>query len=230
MELYFVGTPIGNLGDITARALEVLGSVGVVFAEDTRVTGGMLMHFDIKASVMRFDENSTRSDVERLLKIMEERGSAALVTDAGTPNVSDPAFRMIEAATLLYGERVKIIPIPGPSALTAAVSIAHFPVLPFLFKGFPPHKKGREKYFDEIAACETAVVFYESVHRIEACVESMLKRMPERECLIAREITKMFEETFRGSVQEVADKMALKGPRGEYVVVLAPKDWKKTKF
>lgn len=222
MQLFVVATPIGNLGDMTARALEVLGEVPVVFAEDTRVTGGLLMHFGLQPSVMRFDENSTRSDIDRLLAVAEERGSAAIVTDAGTPGVSDPAFRMIEAAYEKYGADVQVVPIPGPSALTAALSIAHFPCQPFTFYGFPPHKKGREKFFDEVCANEHAVVFYESVHRIEKCMSSLAERAPDRMCMVARELTKMYEEVQRGTVSEVATRMAHKTPKGEYVAVLAP--------
>jgi len=226
MKIYVVATPIGNLSDITARALEVFGSVGVVFAEDTRMAGKLFMHFEVRPSVMRFDENSSASDIERLLTVLEERETAALVTDAGTPGISDPAFRLIEAAVKKFGNKCEVIPIPGPSALTAALSIAHFPVQPFTFFGFPPHKKGREKFFNEVCAVPNAVVFYESVHRFEKCLEALVARAPERECLVARELTKLYEQVVRGRVSEVAKNMN-QVPRGEYVIILAPQEYGK---
>lgn len=226
MTLYIIGTPIGNLGDITERAIETLRSVPLVFAEDTRVTGKLLAHFEIQSSLHRFDENSGLGDIEKLLTLLEEKGSAALTTDAGTPNLSDPAFRLVAEGKRKFGDELNVIGIPGPSALATAVSIAHFPVQPFTFFGFPPHKKGRETFFTEAAAVEHAVVLYESVHRIEACMEALVSRMPERECLVARELTKLHEEVFRGSVREVTEKMKSATLLGEFVIVIAPAKWR----
>ncbi|MFH0927839.1 MAG: 16S rRNA (cytidine(1402)-2'-O)-methyltransferase [bacterium] len=225
MQLFVVATPIGNLGDLSDRAREVFRAVSLVLAEDTRVTGKLMMHLGVKPTVYRFDENSTDGDIARLVTAMRGRASIALVTDAGTPNISDPAFKLIKASIETFGDEIKIVPIPGPSALTAALSIAHFPVQPFVFLGFPPHKKGREKFFEEVANTESTVVFYESVHRIKSCLELLVSKVRDREMLIARELTKLHEEVLRGSVQDVASKIVPENSKGEFVIVLAPKKY-----
>ena len=225
MNLFIVATPIGNLEDISARALAILRSVGVVFAEDTRVTAKLLTRYDIRVPVHRSDENSSAAEIEKLLDRLATVESAALTTDAGTPNLSDPAFRIIAAALARFGTKIKIIPIPGPSALLAAISIAHFPPHPFVFLGFPPAKKGRSGFFDEITELSYALVLFESVHRINKTLEELARRAGSRECLVARELTKMHEQVWRGTLAEVVPQVAAGTQKGEYVILIAPKEW-----
>lgn len=221
--LYVIATPIGNLADLTFRALETLKSVDMVLCEDTRVTGKLLKHYGVSVPTMSYHANSTIQKHDKILDLLREGKSLALVSDAGTPTISDPGVMLIEMIKRDLPE-VKIVAVPGASALTAALSIAGVPSPQFTFYGFLPHKKGRETIFKEIAASERTSVFYESPHRIEKTLESLNKHLPEtKKVVLARELTKMFEETVEGSATEVfeyfknnPDKM-----RGEFVVIVS---------
>ena len=221
--LYVVATPIGNLGDMTHRAIETLKSVDLVLCEDTRVTRHLLDHYAIGTGTMSYHAQSKISKHEKIIEMLREGKSLALVSDAGTPTISDPGVMLIEMIKKELSE-VKIIAIPGASALTAALSISGIPSPQFTFYGFLPHKKGRETIFKEIAAGDRTSVFYESPHRIEKTLESLAKHLPEtKKVVIARELTKIFEETVSGTATETLEyfKQNPDKVRGEFVVIIS---------
>lgn len=222
MTLFVVATPIGNLADLTSRATDVLRRAPVVFAEDTRQARKLLSHIGAHPRLVAYHHHTRGGALEKLLDVLEA-SDVALVTDAGTPGISDPGGLLIAAALDRFGRSLTITPIPGPSALTAAVSVAGFPTDRFHMYGFPPHKKGRQTYFQEIAALSETVVFFESSHRIQKAMAELSVLAPDRSCMVARELTKLFETIERGSVREVAGALATVQPRGEYVVVLGPR-------
>ncbi|MBC8464852.1 MAG: 16S rRNA (cytidine(1402)-2'-O)-methyltransferase [Parcubacteria group bacterium] len=221
--LSIVATPIGNLEDITLRALRVLGEVDVILCEDTRVTKKLLGKYDIHTKTMRYDAHSsekTRADIDALL---EEGKHIALVSDAGTPGISDPGTHLVAHVRKHFGVTVIIEAIPGASALTTALSGAGIPSPAFLFLGFLPHKKGRQTLFEEIARSERAVVFYESPHRIMKTLESLREHLPERRIVLARELTKIHEEYVHGTPEEVILYLEEHPDhvRGEFVVIVS---------
>lgn len=220
--LSVVGTPIGNLGDITLRALDTLRQADVIACEDTRVSAKLLAKYDIKKPLIIFHARSGRSASTRILSLLGEGKHIALVTDAGTPGVSDPGSALIaEVRTRVPDAR--IVSVPGPSALTSALSIAGVPADSFLFLGFLPHKKGRQTLFREIAKEERAVVFYESPHRIEKTLASLAEGLTEtRKVVVLRELTKLHESVIWGTGKEVAlyFKEHPSEVRGEFVVIL----------
>jgi 16S rRNA (cytidine1402-2'-O)-methyltransferase len=221
--LYVIATPIGNLGDMTIRAIETLKSVDLALCEDTRVTGKLFAHYGIKTSTMSYHAQSKLSKHDKILDLLKDGKTLALVSDAGTPTISDPGVLLIEMIKKELPE-VKVISVPGASALTAALSISGIPSPQFTFYGFLPHKKGRETLFKEIAASERTSVFYESPHRIEKTLESLVKTLPEnKKVVIAREITKVFEEVVEGKAIEVLNyfKSNKDKVRGEFVVIIS---------
>ncbi len=218
MTFYIVAMPIGNLKDISERALETLRSVNLILCEDTRVTAKLLSHFDIQKPLQSYHQHSQLSKVAYVLEELKKGKDIALVSDAGTPGISDPGNKLIE---YLIGKLpgLKIVPIPGPCAATAALSVSGFPIDKFVFLGFPPHKKGREKFFKELAKEEKTAVFYESPHRMEKCLNQLKEFLPaDRKIVICRELTKMFETIYRGTMDNITiPKNEIKG---EFVVVL----------
>lgn len=219
--LYIVATPIGNMEDITLRALRVLGEADVIFAEDTRVTGKLLERHNIKTPLKRLDANVEGELSAKVNEIFKEHESVALVTDAGTPTISDPGYRFVHAA---HEAGVEVVAVPGASALTAALSISGLPSDQFTFLGFLPHKKGRETRFKEIAESEKTVVFYESPHRILKTLSSLEEVLgEEREVVVARELTKMHEEVVRGSAAQTKDYFENNPDKvkGEFVVIIS---------
>ena len=220
-----MATPIGNLEDITFRAVRILGEVDMVLCEDTRMTAKLLAKYEIKKSLRRFDAHSSESGRSAIIELLLEGKNIALVTDAGTPGISDPASLLVEEVRREYEGGVKIIPIPGASAVTAALSASGFPASDFLFLGFLPHKKGRQTLMKEIAESNRTVVFYESPHRILKCLSELSAHVGERKIAIARELTKIYEEYVSGTAEEVS-KILTETPekqRGEFVVIVAPK-------
>ncbi|HRY52844.1 MAG TPA: 16S rRNA (cytidine(1402)-2'-O)-methyltransferase [Candidatus Portnoybacteria bacterium] len=220
--LYIIATPLGNLKDITFRAIEALKEVDLVACEDTRQTVKLLNHYQIAKPLVSYFQHSKLSKIEYLAEQLAQGKNLALVTDAGTPGISDPGNKLIEELTRLTSGQIKIVPLPGPCAAIAALSVSGFPTDKFVFMGFPPHKKGRNKYFEEIAQAQHSVVFYESTHRILKALEQLKELLPERQIMVARELTKMFETIYRGSAEEIlgilnSDKNNLKG---EFVVVV----------
>lgn len=225
--LYVVGTPIGNLEDITFRAIRILGEADTILCEDTRVTRKLLDRYEIRTATMSYHAHSNETKVERIIELLESGKTLALVSDAGTPGVSDPGSHLIAGLRDYFAaknEPIEILAVPGASALTAALSVAGLPVSDFLFLGFLPHKKGRETLFKEIAASERTVVFYESTHRILKAVESLRGVLePTRKIVIARELTKIYEEVIAGTPAYVLEFLAghPEKKRGEFVVLVA---------
>lgn len=218
--LSVVATPIGNLGDITLRAIETLKAADAIACEDTRVTAKLLARFDIKKPLIIYSAARTGSE-PRILSMLEEGKRVALVTDAGTPGVSDPGGELVAAARAA-GFRVEAI--PGPSALAAALSIAGVPAASFVFLGFPPNKKGRQTFFKNASAEERAVVFYESPHRILKALAELSTQLPAgRQVAVCRELTKLHESVVTGTVAEAIAHFDAHPDevRGEFVVILA---------
>lgn len=216
--LHVVATPIGNLKDISERALDTLGDVDMILCEDTRVTRKLLDRYEIDTEVMSYHQHSDEKKVDEILSLLQSGKELALVSDAGTPAISDPGGKLVEAVKQA-GIPVAVLAVPGPSAVISALSISGFPADKFLFLGFPPHKKGREKFFKEVAASGHTVAFYESCHRIKKAIAQLADLLDsERELVICRELTKRFESTYRGTIAEVAEMEIPE--KGEFVVVV----------
>ncbi|MEI7777742.1 MAG: 16S rRNA (cytidine(1402)-2'-O)-methyltransferase [bacterium] len=219
---YVIATPIGNLEDITLRALRLFKEVDLVLCEDTRVTGKLLAKYEIKTSTMSYHAHSKIQKIDKIIEMIEDDKTLALVSDAGTPTISDPGSLLVSKLREHFGESLKIVAVPGPSALVSALSISGLSSDEFTFLGFLPHKKGRETLFKEIAESKRVVVFYESPHRILKALEKMISIFPDRRIVIAREITKIFEEVISGTPKDVQDYF-LSNPskvKGEFVVMV----------
>lgn len=222
--LYIVATPIGNLGDITLRALDTLKSVDFILCEDTRVTKNLLDHYEINKPLISYHQHTEAKKIKEIINLLEDGKNLALVTDAGTPGISDPGGILISRlVSPSYQEGVggvaEVIPIPGPCAAIAALSISGFPTDKFIFMGFPPHKNKRQKYFKEVAGAEYTVVFYESGHRIKKCLQELKENLyVNRGLVVCRELTKKFETIYRGSIDSIIEQMT--DERGEFVVVV----------
>jgi len=221
--LSVVATPIGNLGDITFRGLWNLKEANVIYAEDTRVIAKLLSHYGLRTSVFRLDAATEATKAKEIAERLIKGEHVALVSDAGTPGVSDPGARLV-AYIREHVPEATIDAIPGPSALTAALSIAGMTGDAFTFLGFLPHKKGRQTALKRIAASEYPVVLYESPHRILKLLAELAKFVPRCRVTIARELTKMHEEVLVGSAAELAERLEKKkGVRGEFVVIIEHK-------
>lgn len=216
--LYVVATPIGNLSDITLRALETLKKVDFIACEDTRVTAKLLNYYNIKKPLISCHQHSKPEKINAIIDKLKEGNDIALVTDAGTPGISDPGNHLIAK---LLNCQIVIVPIPGPSALTALISVSGIDMQKFVFLGFPPHKKGRETFFREAAGLKYPAVYYESPYRLIKNLELLEKISPEKEVIAGRELTKMFEEIVRGKVGEVKKYFSEKKAkiRGEFVII-----------
>lgn len=223
--LYIVSTPIGNLDDITLRAVRILRSVDLIAAEDTRKTRFLLDHLGIQKPLLSYFSYNEQKRIPGLLEKLRSGSAVAVVTDAGTPGISDPAYAVIRRA--LDGG-IPVIPAPGASALLAALIVSGLPTDRFVFEGFLPVKKGRKTRFETLAAEERTMIIYESPHRIEKTLEDVLHFMGDRKVAVAREMTKKFEEILRGSVTEVLGRMRGSTARGEYVLVVAGTSYRET--
>ncbi|HCJ52730.1 MAG: 16S rRNA (cytidine(1402)-2'-O)-methyltransferase [Candidatus Kerfeldbacteria bacterium RIFCSPLOWO2_01_FULL_48_11] len=222
--LFIVATPIGNLEDITFRALRVLKEVDVILCEDTRQTQKLLIHFQFQKRMISYHQHSSEERTQEIIDMLREGKQVALVSDSGTPGLSDPGGRLVRRVREELGAEVVITPVPGPSALTAAASVAGLPVSDFLFLGFIPHKNGRQTLFRKIGESERTVVFYESPHRILKAMQQLEENCdPDRQVVICRELTKKFETIVAGTLSEVAGKIRSEQPRGEYVVLIEGK-------
>lgn len=222
--LYVTATPIGNREDITLRALRILREVSVVLCEDTRMTKRLFDAHDITTPTLSYHSHSGDAKIEKVIAYLSEGKNVALVSDAGTPGISDPGVRLVSEIKKVLPE-VSIVTIPGPSAVVAALSISGLPSSDFLFLGFLPHKKGRQTLFEEIAESKRTSVFYESPHRIEKSLEVLKCMMPEREIVVARELTKIYESVISGTAIEVYEHF-MKNPeqvKGEFVVMVSGK-------
>jgi len=222
-KLYIVSTPIGNLKDITSRALETLEQVDFILCEDTRITSRLLNHYNITKKLISFNAVSETKKIPIALKKIQIGENCALVSDAGTPAISDPGIRLISQA---IKEEIEIIPIPGASALIAALTVSGLPTDAFVFEGFLPQKKGRQKKLKELSEEKRTIVLYESTYRIKKLVDELVDYMPDRFMVVCRELTKKFEETWRGYPNELKKQLNEKVVKGEFVVVISPKEWK----
>lgn len=221
--LYIVSTPIGNLKDITYRAIEILRDIDFIICEDTRVTSILLNHYEIKKELISFNAQSEGNKIKSVLDRINMNQSCALLTDAGTPTISDPGVRLVSAA---IKEGIEIFTIPGPSALIAALSISGLPSDSFVFEGFLPQKKGRQKLLQKLALEDRTIILYESPYRIEKLLEELNQYMPERYIVITRELTKIFEESWRGKPAEIIESLPEKTIKGEFVIIISPISWK----
>ena len=217
--LYIIATPIGNLEDITLRALRVIKEVDLILCEDTRHTKRLLDKYEINTPTMSYHQHSKLNKINKIVNLLECGKNLALVSDAGTPGISDPGNKLIEYL-VENNIDVKIIPIPGPSAVISALCISGFPTDNFIFLGFVPHKKGRQTFFENLAKEKRTAAFYESPHRIMKTLESLKKYIPEKEIAVCRELTKIYETIYRGKPDEVAKKIASDEIKGEFVVVV----------
>jgi len=216
--LYIVSTPIGNLEDITLRALRILKEVDLIAAEDTRRTRQLLSHYGIHKPLLSYHEHNRRMREESLLEELRKGMSVALVTDAGTPGISDPGEHLVRRAVQ---ESIPLVPIPGPSALAAALSVSGLPTDSFLFYGFLPSKAtGRQKLLHSLKERAETLIFYESPKRLRPFLEDAWQILGERQVVVAREMTKVYEEVYRGTTSEVLRKLGEEDIKGEVTIVM----------
>ena len=216
--LWLVPTPIGNLGDISIRALEVLGAADLILAEDTRTTAKLLKHFDIDTPMRSFHMHNEHKSVPRIVSELSAGGCIALVSDAGSPGVSDPGFLLVRACV---AAEIHVQALPGATALIPALTLSGLPSERFVFEGFLPPKKGRQKRLSTLAEETRTIVLYESPHRILKTLGQLAEYLGEnREASASRELTKKFEETVRGSLKTLIDHFTKTPPKGEFVIVV----------
>lgn len=215
--LYIVSTPIGNLEDITLRALRTLKEVDVVTAEDTRHTQILMNKYEIKTPVTSFHSYTSDEKLEYIVRMLKEGKNIALVSDAGTPGISDPAYTLIRRT---LDEGIKVSPIPGASSLLAAIVVSGLPMDKFLYLGFLPLKKGRQTLLKSLTDEPRTIVLFEAPHRIVRTLNDLKTYLGDREIAVCRELTKMFEEVIRGTVQQAIEHFEKKNPKGEFVLVV----------
>ncbi len=221
--LFIVATPIGNLQDFSFRALETLKNADLILCEDTRQTLKLLNRYEISKPLISYFQHSQFTKVDYIIERLRLGKNLALVTDAGTPGISDPGGKLVEEVIKSLNDQVKIVPIPGPNAVITALSVSGFPADKFLFLGFPPQKKGRNKFFEEIATAKQTVVFYESMHRILKTLNQLKESLPpDRQMVVCRELTKQFESIYRGTTNEIIKTLESdkNNQKGEFVIVL----------
>ena len=217
--LYIVATPIGNLKDISLRALETLKSADFILCEDTRQTQKLLSHYEIATRSLSYHQHSKISKVEYILDLLRQGKNLALVSDAGTPGISDPGNKLVQEVVSKLPE-TNIVSIPGPSAVISALSISGLPTDKFLFLGFPPMKKKRKAFFESVVASKYTSVFYDSPHRIISSLKELEALKPGLDIVICREITKKFETAYRGKINQIREALEKEGPMGEFVVIV----------
>lgn len=221
-QLYLVPTPIGNLGDFTFRAVQVLNEVDLILAEDTRTSGVLLKHYNISKPLSSYHQHNEHKIVEHLVMQLSAGKRIALLTDAGTPGVSDPAFLLVRACV---AAGILVETLPGATAFVPALVNSGIPMTSFCFEGFPPLKKGRHTLFTRLSTEERTIVFYESPMRLVKTLKEIIGYFgPDRQCCVSRELTKRFEENKRGTLQEVHDYFAAKNVKGEIVLVIQGKE------
>jgi 16S rRNA (cytidine1402-2'-O)-methyltransferase len=224
--LYVVSTPIGNREDITLRALRTLKEVDLIAAEDTRHTSLLLRHFGIQTPLTSYFEGNEKKKKEFILSELKQGDQIALVSDAGTPGISDPGFRLIQAAV---ENQIPVVPIPGPSAVIAALSVSGLPTDAFLFKGFLPHKsKKKRDLLKQLEEVRETLIFYESPHRLSETLKDIFEILGDREMVLTRELTKVYEEVLRGKVNEIKNQIGERKLKGEMTLVISGKTRKKT--
>lgn len=219
--LYVVPTPIGNLEDITLRALNILKQVDVIAAEDTRTTKFLLDHYHIEKTLLSFYSHNEQVRVPQIIQRLKNGDAVAIVSDAGTPGISDPAFSIITAA---IENEIKIIPLPGPTAFVPVLVASGMATHEFVFEGFLPHKKGRRTKLERLKSEERTIVLYESPHRILKTLQELLEHCGDRKVVVGREMTKIYEEIIRGKLSDVVNDFSTRTIKGEFVVVLEGKN------
>ena len=228
--LYLVPTPLGNLEDITLRALRILKEVDLIATEDTRTTGRLLKHFEVDCPMLSYHEHTKEARVEHLLQVLES-SDVALVSEAGTPLLSDPGYKLVRSA---IEQGIDVVSLPGPSAITTALAASGLAVDRFTFLGFPPRKSGaRRQFLSEIASLKNTLIFFESPHRLRITLADMMEILgADRPLTICRELTKLHEELWRGTLTEAIQTWQTREPRGEFTLVVsgapAPPVWNKT--
>jgi 16S rRNA (cytidine1402-2'-O)-methyltransferase len=220
MALYLIATPIGNLEDITFRAVRILKEVDLIAAEDTRHSRVLLSHYGIQTPVTSFHSHSSDAKTEALADELEKGKSLALITDAGTPGISDPAWTLVQAA---LHRKVTLIPIPGPAAFLTALMASGLPMNEFVYLGFVPAKKGRHTLFESLREEKRTVALYESPHRLLKTLQQMSESLGlDRRLVLARELTKLHETFHRGTLGELLEEFKKKAPKGEFVILVEP--------
>jgi 16S rRNA (cytidine1402-2'-O)-methyltransferase len=217
-KLYIIATPIGNLKDINIRALHFLEDVDLILCEDTRVTKKLLNHYAIKTPIESYHQHSNLKKIDKIIDLLGQGKSLALVSDSGTPGISDPGNKLVERVK----DIAEIVPIPGPNAAISIASISGFPMDKFIFLGFPPHKKGRQKFFKEISDSKYPVIIYESPHRILKTLKE-LNDLDNFDIVIGRELTKKFETIYRGRIKDIINQIEKSIIKGEFVIVIKRK-------
>lgn len=217
--LLVVSTPIGNLEDITLRALRTLKEADFVIAEDTRHSGVLLKKYGINSPLLSFHSHSPQSRLDEILNLLSQGKTCALISDAGTPGISDPGYALVKGA---IERKIPVSCVPGPSAVICALAVSGLPAHRFLYLGYLPLKKGRKHLIQSLKNCPHTIVFYEAPHRISKTLREFLDALGNRGAAVCREMTKMFEEIFRGGLSEAIAHFEAKKPRGEFTVVLAP--------
>lgn len=226
IDFYIIATPIGNLGDVTFRALETLRKVDLVLCEDTRVTAKLLNHYEIKKPLLSYHQRSSLDKSDKIIEKLKEGKTLALVTDAGTPGISDPGNELVAKVLQELGDDIRIVPIPGVSAVTTLASIAGVDLSKFVFLGFVPNKKGRQTFMKQAINACFPVFYYDSPHRfiknLKLCQELCQELEIEKKMIVGRELTKMFEEVVRGDLAEIEEYFEKKETKvkGEFVVIL----------
>ncbi len=223
--LFVVSLPIGNLKDITLRALETLKEADLILSEKPKTLLKLLNFYQIKKPVFKIFEHQNEKKFEKIFKFLEEGKKLVFVSEAGTPAISDPGAKLVSLVRARFGEKVKIVPVPGPSALTCLFSVAGVPSSKFLFFGFLPKKKKRKKVLQEVAQSQYPVIFFESPHRILKTLKELEKENSELEVVVGRELTKMFEEIFVGKISQAREKFEKGKTKGEFTVLV----WQKRK-
>jgi 16S rRNA (cytidine1402-2'-O)-methyltransferase len=220
--LTLVPTPIGNLQDITLRALEVLKNADLILAEDTRTARFLLQHFQIEKRILSHHQHNEHNALKEVIRLLKEGNKIALVSDAGTPAISDPGFLIVREC---IKEDIEVYCLPGPTAFVPALVMSGLPCDKFVFEGFLPQKKGRQSRFLFLKEEERTIIFYESPFRLVKLLEEIMEHFgPERRCSVSRELTKMFEETRRGTAEELLQHFSAHPPKGEIVVCVAGKE------
>ena len=222
-KIFVVSTPIGNLKDISFRAIESLKEVDFILCEDTRVSSILLKHYDIPKELISFNAINEQKKIPFVLERIKNGESCAIVSDSGTPLISDPGVRLISEA---INHSIIVTPIPGASAVLAALTICGLPTDSFVFEGFLPQKKGRQKKLKELSEEKRTIIIYESPFRIEKLLNELNEYLPERFVVVCRELTKKFEESWRGYPEEILKSLDEKVVKGEFVVVIAPTNFK----
>lgn len=221
--LYIVATPIGNLSDITFRAIDALKSVDLILCEDTRKTRILLDRYQIKTPALSYHQHSKLEKINHIMDLLKQEKNLALVSDAGTPGISDPGNALIREIFLNLGQAVKIVPIPGVSAMAAAASISGFPMDKFVFLGFPPIKKNKKRFLQEILDSKYPVIFYESPYRIMKTLNELKAMNNELSLVVCRELTKKFETVYRGNIENAVKSVESDKIKGEFTIVIENK-------